>query len=289
MKKGISFKRVSVFLFAVVLTVAFMPVFGTGQADAASQKGKLIKTATESIYNQETGKYEKYRVGKYTYNKKKDPTVVNIIYYNEGSTTKHKVVNSFKYKKGIRNTRTAKSSSDGGIVTRKWEYNKKGLPVDYLMEEKPLDVTSSAHAKYTYTRSGFLKTSKSKFFDGDETTITEMKFKTVTSKGLPKKITEYEKVGGKWKRNWTYSFNKKGLLKKDIAEGNNFYTTYSYKTKKGLVTQCIAKDYFYGEKASQTKYTFTYTKKTAKKKRYSMMMNSFMNSFTDEASPFFWY
>ena len=288
MGNRISCKRVLAFAFTLVMAVAFIPVLGAGKADAAKPKGRLVKTVTVHKYNDEKGKYELDSKQSFVYNKKKDPTLINTFSYFAGETYKSKTVNSFKYKKGIRKSRIIKLSGDVKGTVRKWSYNKKGLPADYTMKEAGDDILKAVHKKLTYTKSGYIKTYKSKDEYEDETYVEERKYATIVSKGLPKKITESVRYDGKWEKTAVYSFNKKGLIKKYKIADNSYYTTYSYKTKKGLVTQCVVKGYDDGEKVSSIKYTFNYTKKAIKKKRYSMMINAFTN---DERFSylFIWY
>ena len=290
MGNRISCKRVLAFAFTLVMAVAFMPVLGAGKADAAKPKGKLVKTVTVYKYNDEKGKYELDSKQSFAYNKKKDPTVINTVSYVEGGKYKSKTVNIFKYKKGIRKSRTIKISDDEKGTVRKWSYNKRGLPTEYTMREAGDDILKAVHKRLTYTKSGYVKTYKGKYEYEDVSDVEERKYATVASKGLPKKITESVRYDGdiKWKKVAAYSFNKKGLLKKDKTLNNDYYVDYSYKMKNGLVTHCVAKLYFEGKKVSQKKVTFTYTKKAIKKKRYAMMINSFTDDELDSYA-FSWY
>lgn len=288
MQKNISFKRVVAFAFAVIMAVAFMPTFGNVMAQAKTKKpkGRLVKSVTVQEYNNDSGKWQTASKMSYTYNKKKDPTAIKELLYEKGNVKyTYKVKNTFKYKKGKRYARSMKVSNDSAGTVRKWTYNKKGLPTKYYFKVATADYQEITNAKKTYTKAGYLKTDSYDFDYGGEKTNYKMKYITKVKNGLATKITSYYYDDGVWKKDSTYTFNKKGLLTK-IKTESGWNEAYTYKMKNGRVVQCVMKFKMDGESYRYSnKYKFTYTKKTAKKKRYSMLINSIVEG----GSVFYWF
>ena len=283
MGKQITGKRIAAFIFAVVMAVAFMPILGTGDAAAATPKGRLVKTVTKQIYDKGTQSWEKEAVYTYQYNKRKDPSVITKKLYNlEGKLIDtDKWTQKYTYKKGKRSKRTEKWNYDNPGDVTKWTYDKYGNPKTKYSKEG----SKTTNSKMTFAKYGYMKNETIKEVSEDDgTDICKYRFRTSMKNGLATKMICYNYSDGAWKKDITYKFNKKGLLTKYSVSGSAHYHLIKYTYKKGKVRSATVT--YYGEpEVVKERYIFTYTKKPVKKKRYSKMINWIIEEFDE----FSWY
>lgn len=286
MNKRITAKRVTAFMFAAVMAVAFMPVLGGGTADAATPKGRLPQQVTCQFKNAK-GKWETSQVITFKYNSKKDPTAIKYRYYDNGKIVEtEKLTNQFAYKNGKRSVCTSKWDYYSNKESHKWTYDKNGNPQKYAYRRTHDGLKDTIDTKLTYTKTGYLKTDTTTTVFGSDTDNTEYdywKYVTATKNGLPTNLTGYRKEEGKWEKFYAQKFNKMGLLTISKRTSGTNYPTYSYKMKNGRVAYAVVT--YHGDPVIKEKYIFKYTNKTAKKKRYAKMINS----ITYGGTPFAWF
>ena len=290
MDKQITWKRIAAFVFAVLMAVAFMPILGTGEATAAASKGRLVKTVTKYSYNKKAKKWKKVAVFTYQYNKQKDPTLITKKWYNDRG--KHydtdKWTEEYTYKSGKRRTRSEKWNYDGTGAESKWTYDKYGNLKTYYHIEGDLGSESISNWKFTCSKSGYLKARTKKETSGDYTQTEYYKYSPKLKNGLPTKMAIYYK-DGKWKKDYSFKFNKKGLVTKYAVPGGSFYHTVKYTYKNGRVTSATLT--YNGKSNDKERYKFTYTKKAVKKSRYAKIINQIIETGdpADVGGEFSWY
>lgn len=295
-------RKLIAFLLVTVMAVAFMPVFGMSNANAATKKGRLVKGVTIQTYNKSKKKWINNQKIAYTYNKRNDPKrIVETIYDTngknpyEGSTE----TNRIKYnKKGVRISRSMKiEGSEGGVTTAKITYDKYGNPKKQTSTFEYEDLCSKEVTNYTRTKRGYLKkliNTKTELSDPEITTKNSFKYKVKQRKNnLLKRVegTSYDSDLKEWVKDSTFTYNAKGLLVKEKGASANQTMTYTYTWKKGRVTSVKITSKDDDGNVYKTKYKFTYTKKKVGKIRYAKMINAIINYYDnnhhDEMYP--WY
>ena len=285
MGKQITGKRIAAFIFAVVMTVAFMPILGTGEAAAAAKpKGRLVKTVTKQYYDKGTKSWEKDSVYTYKYNKHKDPSVITKKSYSESGNLidTEKWTEKYTYKSGKRAKRTEKWNYDNPGDVTKWTYDKYGNPKSlYSVSGSLTRTTKCSFSKYGYIRTETIKDVS----EDDGTDIVKYRYRTSMKNGLATKMIGYYYSEDGWKKDFAYKFNKKGLVTKYSTSGGAYYHPVKYTYKNGRVRSATVT--FYGDPYNIVKerYIFTYTKKPVKKKRYSKMINHIIEG----GNEFAWY
>ena len=284
--KEITGKRTCAFVLTVVMTVAFMPVLGIGRAEAATPKGRLVKSVTRQYYDKSTKSWEKGCVYSFKYNRRGDPVDITLKVYNElgNLTAIEKYTEKYTYKKGKRAKRTEKWSHDDQVTVTTCTYDKYGNPKTMIIK----DGSATKTIKNSYTKSGYLKAQTWKeVYEDDGPYIFYYSFKTPLKNGLPTKMTcrYYDSDNGKWVKDSAYTFNKKGLVKKAKSGDGTDYMTFKYTYKKGRVVTATVTDITNANDITKSRYKFTYTKKAVKKKRYAKMINYIIEN-RDE---FAWY
>ena len=287
MTKALNLRRILIVSLALITVFAFMPV----QSDAATGKYRLVKKVTREYYN--GSKWQKDWTQTFTYNKKGDPTSIKWVSYDENGKVVNKSTNKNKYtyKNGVRKTRTLKVADDSVKTTRKWTYDKYGHAKSFKYKSTYDGKTNSVTITTSFTKKGYLKTSKEvQKFDGDSQTF-NFKYKTTLKNGLPKKIVTSSKNNGSWEKSYTYTFNKKGLLIKGVSPYGDYPTTYKYKMKNGRATMVTKSTKYKFDDMTQVikeRYKITYTTKKTDKVRYARMING-ITFDADSTSVLAWY
>lgn len=284
MKKGNAFKIIISTSLVIVMAVAFMPIFGVSNANAATKKGRLVKSVTKQFYDTGKKKWVTEEKDTYTYNKKNDPKKIVVTLYDgngkhpyESSTEKNRI----KYnKKGVRILRSMKlEESEGGVTTAKITYDKYGNPKKQTSTFEYEDQCSKEVTNYTRTKRGYLKkliNTKTELSDPEITTKNSFKYKVKQRKNnLLKRVegTSYDSDLKEWVKDSTFTYNAKGLLVKEKGASASLTITYTYTWKKGRVTSVKITSKDDDGYVDKTKYKFTYTKKKVGKIRYAKMIN----------------
>ena len=288
MKKDNAFKIIISTSLVIVMAVAFMPIFGVSNANAATKKGRLVKSVTKQFYD--TGKKKWVTEGKdtYTYNRKGDPVKVKKIGYENGKQNEVVIVkNSFKYtKKSVRKSRKTTWDTDEGFRhnTERWTYDKKGNPkkLNYSYSDEDGRWTGGTHV-YTYTKKGwYLKTDghnwRDNYMDEESEDYTgKDKYTVKQKKYLLKSIVWYwyDDNDNAWKKYNSMSFNSRGLMSKSKRADGSETTTYKYTWKKGRVTTVVV-NYKSTEESFRERFKISYTKKKTGKIRYAKMINEIL-------------
>ena len=283
MERKKALKRIMAFSLIAVMTVAFMPAFGVGQAYAAKAKpkGRLVK----SVKHEEMidGKWVKTSKTTYAYNKKKDPSTIREYHYNLDGTlqAKYAFKYSFKYRKnGKRLSSSMTTEGDEPGTVRTCKYDKYGHLTRYEFRDD--ESTNVANVKYSKT-GYYLKTLNeytSSEQDGSDSWAS--KCKVTLKKGLPVKMNCYYQASD-WVKACVMTFCKKTPSKKGLIAGKQYTESkdkksFKYKMKKGRVTSVTVTIVDNAGKKSKERFTFSYTIKTAKKARYTNMINNIIDN-----------
>ena len=284
--KEITGKRIAAFFLTVVMTVAFMPVLGIGKAEAATPKGRLVKSVTQQYYDKGTKSWEKEYVYSFKYNKRGDPVTITRKTYSESGKLidTNKWTEKYTYKKGKRAKRVEKWNYHGAGDTEKWTYDKYGNPKTGYIK----DGSMTRNVKCSFSKSGYLRAETFKEDYGDGQIYNDKySFKTSLKNGLPTKMTcrYYDNDSGKWVKSSAYRFNKKGLATKYKSASGADCRTFKYTYKKGRVAAATVTNTTDPNNVTKQRYKFTYTKKAVKKKRYAKMINHIIES----GDEFAWY
>ena len=249
------------------------------KADAATKNAKnaLVKSRTTYYYNDDAKRWEKTGEAKYSYNKKKDPTVIVSKSTWDGTVSKETM--TWKYKKGKKVKMTCR---DTGITTV-CKY-KKGKKVS--MKETSVDgeYKTILTCKNSFDKKGSLykQSCVEKDYDENKTLYANRKWNCSSKyryykNGLPKSMTYYAD-GEKFS---TFAFNKRGLVTKITSPkwsgGTRWIITYKYNKKKQVAQSFMSyqiKNEGKWDTISKWRVVYTYTKKTIKAKRYAKMINS---------------
>lgn len=280
MKERKVFRSAVVIMLAVVMTIAFMPLAGAGQANAAAKKGRLVKKVKVEEYNVEEMAYQPSIKIAYKYNKKGDPVKIKKNYYDQDGalTDSYTMKNVYRYKNGKR-YKNKISLYDG------WKsnatYDKNGR-LSRIVEKIP---SGDKYNTYTYTikwtKKGYLKKRKAVAKFTDNTTAKAYFKQTVKQRksGLLKKSAGYESRDGKrWTKIESTAYNTKGLITKHkfissyTDEPDKFYYTY----KNGRVSKVIVTGIDSDGVMYKVRFTFSYTNKKTGKIRYAKMINSIL-------------
>lgn len=241
------------FVIALCMMVAVC-IAGLVPGNAAFAKAKKMKMPVQvKEYNKNNGKWEYDRTVKFTYNKKGDLVKAETIFKdNDRNTT----VIKYTYKKG-KKTAAVATTPDSNM---KFRFDKKGRVVYWDEKGGLMDATRQIR----YGKKNTIKSvnwvddnPENERLRGTNTYTTTNKGKKVVASGMS---TSDEKC------TLTRIYDKKGLLKS--KKGHLVYWSYdndySYKMKKGLVTEKTFGD---------TKLVFSYGKTKAKKAEYLNFIN----------------
>ena len=284
-------------LLCMVLLATFFPAPALAVTDKEDTSPRLVESVKVETYDYDTKTWRISGVTTFTYDKKGNPTRIirdkraygesrakySYTYRSNGKrkeatyketgrswsglggdyknyTNKGNVLYN---KSGRKTKRTYKysgkyessgQSSGSDRITEEYKHVKAGLYV-------PLKSDGSYNGKYKVTspKKGILKTVKYSYFKNSDT---------------------YE---------LTYSFDKKGLMKRLKYYSVAYTYKYSYYKNGGLVKRvkrtCKRND---GQSVNHlVRFTFTYSDKKTTKGRYACMINSFLSLYGD--FEFFWY
>ena len=302
MKKGNAFKIIISTSLVIVMAVAFMPIFGVSNANAATKKGRLVKSVTIQTYNKSKKKWINNNKMAFTYNKKNDPKKIAVTIYDgngkhpyEGSTEKNRI----KYnKKGVRISRSMTlEDSEGAVTTAKITYDKYGNPKKLTSKFVYEDLCSKEVTNYTRTKRGYLKkliNTKTELSDPEITTQDHFKYQVKQRKNNLLRRVEaecYDSTIKEWMKDSTFTYNAKGLLVKERRASASQTITYTYTWKKGRVTSVKITSKDDDGYVDKTKYKFTYTKKKVGKIRYAKMINELVagDSDSNNYNLYSWY
>lgn len=278
-------KRAAAFVLAAVMTVAFMPALGAGDAAAAAKpKGRLVKTVTKQYYEKGTERWVKDYVLSFKYNMRNDPSVITKKAYNDSGNLidTEKWTQKYTYKKGKRVKRTEKWTYDAPGSVTKWTYDKYGNPKTNYIKEGSV----TKNIRFNFTKSGYLKSVIYKEISKDDGTIIDKyKYKTTLKKGLVTKMTCFYYDNGTWKKDSVDKFNKKGFITNYKSGDGIYYHTVKYTYKKGRAASATVTYYGATDGVVKERYKFAYTKKPVKNKRYAKMINHLIESYDE----FAWY
>ena len=293
------FRKAIAFLLVTIMAVSFIPVFSASNANAATKKGRLVKSVTRQYYNTAKKKWINDTKETYKYNKKGDPIRIKTVDYSEKGeqVDSWTVKNTFKYtKKSVRKSRKSSWKTDEGFksYSENWTYDKKGNPKKLVYSESDEDGRWENHTHaYTYTKKGwYLKkdnyTWRDHYMDEEDDDFTgKDKYTVKQNKYLLKSIISYRFEDSIWEKNETMSFNKRGFISKCKNADGSDTTTYRYTMKKGRVTT-VVETYKSNEDTSKYRYKITYTKKKKIGKiRYAKMINDIVTAGSYQLYP--WY
>lgn len=279
--------RLTAYILVFIMAISFMPVFGLSNAYAASSKGRLVKKVTVQSWDKDKEKWVTDRTISYTYNKKGDPTKIKTKSYDSkgkvtGTDTEN---NKYSYtKKKVRKARTMTwKRTDSGYTeneTEKWKYDKKGNPKKVNAYSSDSDGRwKNITRTFVYTKKGWYLSKEDmsiKYHDSDEEdppiTI-NWKYTVKQKSQLLKSFIAYKvNDDNSAELEGSFTYTKKGFLKKAVRYDNDTTETYAYKMKKGRVSSVkVTLNDDYGK--TYTRYKFSYTKKKANKIRYAKMIN----------------
>ena len=289
MKKGNAFKITISASLILVMAVAFMPIFGVSNANAATKKGRLVKSVTIQTYDKSKKKWINSNKMAFTYNKKNDPKKIAVTIYDgngkhpyEGSTEKNRI----KYnKKGVRISRSMTlEDSEGAVTTAKITYDKYGNPKKQTSKFVYEDQCSKEATNYTRTKRGYLKkltTTTTDLTDPVTTRKDSFKYQVKQRKNhllRRVKVECYDSAIKEWMEDSTFTYNAKGLLVKERLASISQTNTYKYTWKKGRVTSMKVTIKYGDGSVEKQRYKFTYTKKKVGKIRYAKMINAIISN-----------